>query len=216
MRKDKLQAVIFDFDGTIADTEAFYADNFSDTMKENGIVIDEEDRIVTLGFGPYDKVEMMEKKYHVKLDAEAITLSFRKKNAERFPEDASSLLFDDVKEALEYCRSRKLKLYICSNTDSEKVEKIVKQMGIFGYFDGIIGKDISGARKPSSIPYLYIAEHYHYDAEEILAIEDSKSGVQSATGAGVRTAGLYRVKEADLGETDFPITSLKELKEIIE
>lgn len=215
MEKEKLKAIVFDFDGTIADTEGFYADNFFEVMAGYGISCDEEDRVKTLGYGPDEKVAMMEKKYQVKLDSPAIAAAFRKMNADRFPEDGSHLIFDDVKDALRYCQKQGYALYICSNTDSTKVKKITRQMGIIQYFDDIVGKDISGARKPSSDPYRFMLKQYGYQKEEMAAIEDSRTGVASARGAGIPVIGLCRMEGLDLGETDVLIRSLAEIKNII-
>ncbi len=215
MEKEKLKAIVFDFDGTIADTEGFYADNFFEVMAGYGISCDEEDRVKTLGYGPDEKVAMMEKKYQVKLDSPAIAAAFRKMNADRFPEDGSHLIFDDVKDALRYCQKQGYALYICSNTDSTKVKKITRQMGIIQYFDDIVGKDISGARKPSSDPYRFMLKQYGYRKEEMAAIEDSRTGVGSAKGAGISVIGLCRMEGLDLGETDVLIRSLAEIKNII-
>ena len=215
MEKEKLKAIVFDFDGTIADTEGFYADNFFEVMAGYGIHCDAEDRVKTLGYGPDEKVAMMKKKYQVKLDSPAIAAAFRKMNADRFPEDGSHLIFDDVKDALRYCQKQGYALYICSNTDSTKVKKITRQMGIIQYFDDIVGKDISGARKPSSDPYRFMLKQYGYRKEEMAAIEDSRTGAGSAKGAGISVIGLCRMEGLDLGETDVLIRSLAEIKNII-
>ncbi|MBQ1624903.1 MAG: HAD family phosphatase [Erysipelotrichaceae bacterium] len=215
MEKEKLKAIVFDFDGTIADTEGFYADNFFEVMAGYGVSCDEEDRVKTLGYGPDEKVAMMEKKYQVKLDSPAIAAAFRKMNADRFPEDGSHLIFNDVEDALDYCKKQGYALYICSNTDSTKVKKITRQMGIIQYFDDIVGKDISGARKPSSDPYRFMLKQYGYQKEEMAAIEDSRTGVASARGAGIPVIGLCRMEGLDLGETDVLIRSLAEIKNII-
>ena len=215
MEKEKLKAIVFDFDGTIADTEGFYADNFFEVMAGYGVSCDEEDRVKTLGYGPDEKVAMMEKKYQVKLDSPAIAAAFRKMNADRFPEDGSHLIFNDVEDALDYCKKQGYALYICSNTDSTKVKRITTQMGIVQYFDAIIGKDISGARKPSSDPYRFMLKQYGYQKEEMAAIEDSRTGVASARGAGIPVIGLCRMEGLDLGETDVLIRSLAEIKNII-
>ena len=132
-----------------------------------------------------------------------------------FPEDGSHLIFTDVEDALRYCQKQGYALYICSNTDSTKVKKITRQMGIIQYFDDIVGKDISGARKPSSDPYRFMLKQYGYRKEEMAAIEDSRTGVGSAKGAGISVIGLCRMEGLDLGETDVLIRSLAEIKNII-
>ena len=184
-------------------------------MAGYGIHCDAEDRVKTLGYGPDEKVAMMKKKYQVKLDSPAIAAAFRKMNADRFPEDGSHLIFNDVEDALDYCKKQGYALYICSNTDSTKVKKITRQMGIIQYFDDIVGKDISGARKPSSDPYRFMLKQYGYQKEEMAAIEDSRTGVASARGAGIPVIGLCRMEGLDLGETDVLIRSLAEIKNII-
>lgn len=208
--------MIFDFDGTIGDTEPFYAKNFEETMREFGVVCDEEDKISFIGFGPYDKVKILEKKYGITVDADAVAVSFRRKNVERFPQDASCLLFADVLPCLQACRERGLKLYICSNTDSEKVSRMISQMGIAGYFDGVSGKDLCKAKKPSPVPYLYILEKYGYDKKEALVVEDSVGGVKSAKDAGLLTVGLERVEGLHLEGVDVHIASLDELSDLLD
>ena len=209
------KAVIFDFDGTLADTESFYAKNFRDTMKEQGLETDEEDEILVLGYGPYAKVAFMEEKYHVKLDADGFAYSFRKKNKELFPEDGASLLFDDVKDALVLCKEKGLKTYVCTNTDTDRVTRVLEQMGILRYFDAVIGKDISLARKPSELPYLFILKEYSYEKNEVIAIEDSNTGVISAVKAGIYTVGLQRREGLILKDADVHITSLDQLRDLI-
>ncbi len=155
-----IKAVIFDFDGTIADTESIYVGNFSDTMKLYGIDCDEQDRASFPGLSPSEKIRIMMDKYHVDIDIEEATLEYRKRNEQFFPKDAKTLLFPDVEDALKQCRNHHLKLYVCSNTDSTRVEELLKQMNILSYFDGISGKDLSLVRKPSPIAYEYLLNRY--------------------------------------------------------
>ncbi len=88
-------------------------------------------------------------------------------------------------------------------------------MGIEGYFDGVSGKDLCGARKPSSIPYTYLIEKYGYQKEEVIVIEDSVGGVRSAKGAGLYTVGLQREEGICLEEADLRISSLNELRKVL-
>ncbi len=210
-----LKAVIFDFDGTIADTESYYGNNFVEVMKEYGIMCDGEDRKHFLGFGPADKIAYVNGKYGTDLDVDEITLIYRKRNSDLFPKDWKSLLFDDVEEALSYCREKGWKIYVCSNTLSDRVSELLDGMGILPYFDGIFGRDKCGVRKPSSYPYEYILKTCGYEKEEAAAIEDSRGGVSSARGAGIYTIGLCRATDEQELQADVHIASLSELRDIL-
>lgn len=208
-----IRNVIYDFDGTIADTETFYAESFCKTMEGYGVICDEQDRLSFRGLGPHEKIRLICDKYNVNIDHEGATFRYRKYNYEHFPEP-KSILFEDVEPSLRYCKSKGYQIYICSNTDSYRVKEILEQMEIDHYFDGISGKDLCKARKPSSIPYFYILEHFNISKDETIAIEDSIGGVESALGAGIRTIGLQRDKGVTL-PTDTCIDTLFDLNELI-
>ena len=58
-------------------------------------------------------------------------------------------------------------------------------------------------------------KQYGYQKEEMAAIEDSRTGVASARGAGIPVIGLCRMEGLNLGETDVSIRSLAQLQDII-
>ena len=210
-----IRSVIYDFDGTIVDTETFYVNNFCQTMKKYGIDCDQQDRISFLGRSPKEKIDIMERKYGVPIDAKQAEGYYRKLNEDLFPKDPSILLFDDVIDSLHDCRNKGIKTYICSNSDSFRVKQILEQIGILDLFDGISGKDLCGIRKPSAIPYLYMIDKYKLHKEETIAVEDSANGIRSALLADLKVIGLCRDGNC-FQEAYSCIDSLFDLKKEIE
>ena len=211
-----LKAVVFDFDGTIADTERIYIDNFISMIEDYGLSFDDDDRRHMLGCGYSEKAEYVSRKYHVDIrNEEEDTALFRKLNAENIPEDPSGLLFEDVVPTFESCKEKGLQIYLCSNTPSDRIRKIVTEMGIISYIDEIFGKDKFLIRKPSSVAYEYILKTMGLDKDEVIAIEDSKGGVISAKGAGIYTIGLCRTALPKDLNADIHIRDLYELKKIL-
>ena len=213
--KGMLKAVIFDFDGTIADTEPFYESNILTVAREYGISCDDSDLSYFFGRGPNEKFSYLAEKYHVDIDVENASARCRKMNRELFPKDASDLLFDDVLSAMKLCQERGLRIFVCSNTDSGRIRSAAEDMGILTYIDEIFGKDRSGCRKPSSGPYEYILKTMSYKRDEVVAIEDSKPGVNSAMGAQIKTVGLCRKCSPDQLKADVHIDSLYDLSKVL-
>ncbi len=210
----KITAIIFDFDGTLFDTEAFYCGNFVQTMKKYGVICDKDDIKYFHGLGPSEKIHYIEEKYNVIIDEKEAEDSYRKLNRDTFP-PAEKLLFEDVIETLEYCKTKGYKLFICSNTDSYRVRELLEEAKISFYFDGISGKDMCKARKPSKVPYSFLLDHFGLRKEETVAIEDSSGGVYSAMAAGIQTIGLCRIMDPSELKADHCIKSLTELKELL-
>ena len=210
-----IRNVIFDYDGTLVDTESLYSRNYAETMLRYGVVCDLKDRKSFYGYDPFEKAAKIIQRYGVTFDVEEAAREYRKLNAERFPENVKTLLFDDVVSSLEYCQSKGMRLFVCSNTQSDRIKEILEEIGILHYFEGISGRDLSQARKPSPIPYQYLLNEYGLKKEETLAIEDSNGGIISAKAAGIKTVGLCRVLTKDELNADYHIDSLSELNSII-
>jgi len=208
-----IKAIIYDFDGTIAATEPIYLKNYCDIMADYGILCDEEDKYRIYGSSPYEKAAAIKQRYSLPFDEEEAASRYRKMNIENLPEDYRLLLYDDVIETLSCFQSAGIRQYICSNTDSGRVEQLLEGMGILSYFKDICGKDKSQGRKPASIPYEYMLERYGYKRNEVVAIEDSINGVNSAKGAGIYTIGLCRFMRPEDLNADAHISSLTEIKE---
>lgn len=101
-------------------------------------------------------------------------------------------------EILQEAKAKSLKMAVVSNNLTEDVKEILRQVGIFDYFDTVIGNDIENyEKKPAPDTYIFAAKMLETDPEECVAVEDSLIGAEASYRAGCYTIGVAT------GGTDF-------------
>lgn len=91
-------------------------------------------------------------------------------------------------------RSENIKIAIATTTTHENVTTLLKcTLGkeALGWFDVIGAGDIVSRKKPSPDIYHWVLNQLRLPARECIAIEDSNNGLQSATAAGLKTVITY-------------------------
>ena len=80
-----------------------------------------------------------------------------------------------------------------SNAPREWIEIFLQARSLAGYFDAKLiagGDEVQGQVKPLPDLYLLAAQRSGLPKESLLAVEDSRRGIQSATSAGIRVAAI--------------------------
>ncbi|WP_455223087.1 HAD family hydrolase [Kaarinaea lacus] len=91
-----------------------------------------------------------------------------------------------------FCEARKqgLKLGIATTTTFENVEALIKHnlgADAMSWFDVVGAGDVVPEKKPAPDIYFYAMEHLGLSADECLAFEDSENGIHATRGAGLTT-----------------------------
>lgn len=174
--------LIFDMDGTLADTMPTHFIAWSQSMKEHGITFTEE-RFYALGGVPAVKViEILAEEQGVELvDVEAIA-------------DAKEVLFLEligevqpivpVKMIAEFHKEH-IPLAIATGSETWVAEKILTGLGILDWFAAIVGADQVENPKPAPDTYLLAAERLGIDPKRCHAFEDTQLGMDAAAAAGM-------------------------------
>ena len=116
---------------------------------------------------------------------------------EQYEADGLSLKEGAV-ELLTYLKDEGVRTAIASSTRSDIVEMELRDAGLLGYFDVIVGGEMAGASKPAPDIFLLAAEKLRAvgeknqvadtadekDMKEFIVIEDSFNGVRAAHAAG--------------------------------
>ena len=173
-----------DLDGTIIDSEPVYQRFWKEALKECGYNLDLFD---TLNLRSSDKINsksLLQIAYGDDIDLDKIN-KLRHEKMDRYLLDHVFPLKDNVIEGLKYLQGKKIKIYIVSQTSSDKINKILSYHQIDKYFDGILSARDCKRGKPYPDVYLKALELSSSTPDEAFCIEDSPNGIISAYKAGI-------------------------------
>jgi beta-phosphoglucomutase len=178
-----LSAVLFDFDGVIADTENHHIAAWQRTLAALGWHVPDE---VAARSAEVDDREFLRDL----LAAQQITDGdiegwVRKKQALtiRMLRD-SPRIYPGIQELVQHLRGR-VRLAVVSGTWRENVEAVLAASDLLAAFELIIGKEDVGSVKPDPEAYLLVLRGLALSAGETVAVEDSPSGLSAARAAGI-------------------------------
>ena len=181
------QALLFDLDGTLAETDSLHLPTWVNVLRPYGIEIDEEfyrERIS--GRSNSKIVEDLLPDLSAKEGrdlADAKEASFRERADELEPLPG---LLDFMREA----KDRGLSLALVTNAPEENVEAMLLALELREFFDEVVLSDEVGPVKPDPAPYRAALDRLGVAPEEALAFEDSTSGIASSVGVGIPTVGI--------------------------
>ena len=95
-----------------------------------------------------------------------------------------SCLYPGVKEAMEFLKTRDVKIGCVTNKAAQFTLPILKDLGIAEYFEIVICGDTLAKKKPDPLPLLHAAEKLGVKPENSLMLGDSMSDVKAARAAG--------------------------------
>ncbi len=181
------RALLFDLDGTLAETDSLHLPTWVDVLRPYGIEVDEEfyrERISGRSNSKIveDLLPNLSTEDGKKL-ADTKEASFRERAGELEPLPG---LLDFMEEA----KSRGLSLVLVTNAPEENVQAILLALELNEFFDEVVLSDEVGIVKPDPAPYRAALDRLGVAPEEALAFEDSTSGIASAVGAGIPTVGI--------------------------
>jgi beta-phosphoglucomutase family hydrolase len=179
--------LIFDMDGTLADTMPTHFIAWSRSMAEHGIQFS-GDRFYALGGVPASEIiEMLAEEQGLVVDANAIA-------------EAKEVLFlellGDVQpvvpvKAIAGFHREHLPMAIATGSPKWVAERILKALGIREWFNAVVGAECVANSKPAPDVYLRAAELIGVDPKRCHAFEDTKLGMQAAKNAGMVVVDIH-------------------------
>jgi HAD superfamily hydrolase (TIGR01509 family) len=181
------RALLFDLDGTIAETDSLHLPTWVDALQPYGVKVDEEfyrDRI-----SGRNTAEIVHELLPDLTDEQGRSIGDAKEAS--FRERASELeplpgLVDFVIQG----RELGMRIALVTNAPEENVETILLALKLRDFFDVVVLADEVEAVKPDPAPYRAALEKISVPAEVALAFEDSVSGISSSVAAGIPTVGI--------------------------
>ena len=176
-------AILFDHDGTLVDTEPVWAAAKVALASEFGGTWTEQDTLDCLGLSMQFTLDRLRER-GVNLPDEEINNLLVAKVHETLAQQPVEFL-PGIERFLLEVREAQIPAAVVTNATTS-VARRTANAAPEGTFSVIIGNDETTHPKPNPQPYLLAAERLGVDPTQCVALEDSPSGVRSATAAGMR------------------------------
>lgn len=181
---EKLEAVIFDYDGTIVDTEKTYYEVMEFLVeKYTGKKLEKIDYIRNVSGTSVEQCKIYITSTYGISEEEYDKLEDEMKNDLGYKFDESALL-PNIKEVFELLKNNGLKVGVASNGTRSHIEAGLKLHGLYDLVDDIITKKDVAKPKPAPDIYLASAERLGVSIENCIAVEDSRPGALAAAASG--------------------------------
>jgi beta-phosphoglucomutase len=185
-----VQAVVFDFNGTLSDDEPVLARVYEELFAELGRPLTPAQYFEQLA-GHTDE-EMFIRWLGASSD-ELIRERVRRYN--ELVSDGSTV-HDDVRAAVRWAAER-MPVAVVSAALRDEIEPVLAASGHRELFSLVQSQDDDTRGKPDPQPYLLASERLGLPPHELLVFEDTDVGVASAKAAGARVVGLTRTLGAE-------------------
>ena len=193
-----LRAVIFDFDGVIADSEDLHFKAFNLALDKHGVVIPKEKYYSDyLGFSDTDCVRVFNRDYNLGMGL-ADYDEFVKRKGRFFDELAlkESSIIDGAAEMVNMLRQNSIRLAICSGALIDEIKLMLSMSGFSDAFEYIIAAEDVQKGKPDPEGYLLALDKLNSNGQvrikpqECVVVEDSHWGLEAAGAARMRRIGV--------------------------
>jgi HAD superfamily hydrolase (TIGR01509 family) len=204
-----IKAVIFDMDGTIADSEKIAQKVTREFFQKKGIVLTREEEKIMFGLTWKDLVKEILKSRGFEYK-QNIKNTLKERYVRTMSRDVKALpgVYDLLNEV-----SKNLKVGLATNSRHREVDIIFDKLGFHEYFHLKLARDHVKKGKPDPEIYLKSAETFGVRPFECVVFEDSMIGLTAAKAAGMKRVAIvntYTREELDK-EADLVIDSFKDI-----
>jgi HAD superfamily hydrolase (TIGR01509 family) len=207
-----IRALLFDFDGTIVDTESPAFRAWREAFEEHGHELLLQDWSAAIGtLGGYDPVEQLERLTGRRLDPEAVRAAVRRRHLELVEVEA---LRPGIAEYVLHARDRGLEIAVVTSGSRDWVTTLLDRLSLAeGWHSFHCADGDRAVAKPRPDLYRNALRALGVGPAEAIAIEDSPNGVRAAKAAGIVCVATPNeaTRELDLSEADIVLDTLADL-----
>jgi HAD superfamily hydrolase (TIGR01509 family) len=207
-----IAAVIFDLDGLLLDTEQVWDEVREELVRERDGRWHDRAQADMMGMSSLEWSRYMHEELGLPDPPEEISAEVVQRMAARYRERLP--LIDGAVEAVERLAAR-WPLGLASSSNRELIDLALELSGLGRYFRATVSSEEVARGKPAPDVYLEAARRLGVDPHACVAVEDSRSGILAAKGAGMGVVAIpnrhYPPDGETLGLADVVLESLAEL-----
>lgn len=208
-----LEAVLFDLDGVIADSEPIHQKIEKKLFQKLGLRISDEEHASFVGTGGMNMWTILKEKYCLKNPIDEL-IKLKTDTYIQFVADHEDLKpVPGAVELVHHLFEKGVTLAVASSSSQEIIRMVIDRFCLKRFFMLLISGDAVGYSKPMPDIFLETARRIHVETKNCIVIEDSKNGVLAAKRAGMICIGLKNHNSGyqDLSQSDLVIDSLSKL-----
>jgi HAD superfamily hydrolase (TIGR01509 family) len=207
-----IRAVVFDFDGVLADSEPLHLAACQEVFASIGVTLTREEYYARyLGYDDETMIRVLAHDRGWTPDAAQVATLIAQK-ARVFDEviERTDVLFPGAADCVERL-ARDYPLGIASGALRHEIETILRRARLDRHIRFIVASGDTPNSKPAPDPYARAAQLHALPSGDCVAIEDSRWGIESAKSAGLKCVGITNTYAADeLRAADAVVASLDE------
>ena len=203
-----IKAVIFDFDGVIADTMGDNCCAWQYAFFQHGVQIEANEYYMLEGMGRFQIADYFINKYKLNSEiknkvAEAKELYYKNNNTFK--------IYDGISQIFKLLKQKNILTAIVTGASSERIGEHLEE-NLKNQISALITADDVIHTKPHAEPYLKAVSKLNLKSENCLVIENAVLGIHSAKAAGCLCFALETtLKKADLKEANEIFATHKDL-----
>lgn len=184
-----MQAVIFDMDGTLVDSEPLWKAAEKSVFSAVGVPVCEHLSAMTASMTTREVTEFWYR--HAPWSGQSlqqVETAVVDRVAELIAEHAEPM--DGVEEILAFFHHERLKIGLSTNAPRKLIPVVLEKLGIAHYFDAVSSAEEEVGGKPHPAVYTSTVKKLRTDPARCIAFEDSLSGLIAASAAGLKTVAV--------------------------
>ena len=191
-----IEAIIFDMDGTMVDTEPFNAEIEKCQFRLNQIPVSDEEHQKYLGTASDVMWMEIAKRHNLQIPVNELIEQNHTESLRYFNEIEEIPVMPGLVDLLEKLQSRNYPMAVASSSTPEMIDLILDRTNLKKYFQVIVSAQEAGKSKPEPDVFLLTAERMGIKPTNCMVVEDSPNGIKAALAAGM-TCVAYEGPGAD-------------------
>lgn len=207
-----LEAVIFDMDGVLVDSEGFWAQAELDVFSSYGVQVTEDLASLTRYMTTREVTEFWYNRFPWgELDISSVEQQVITRVIELIRSDNCTM--PGIEDLIRRFKNKAYKIGLATNAPLQVAEAVLEKLEVRHLFDAVHSAESEVQGKPHPAVYLTAARKLGVSPEQCIAIEDSYSGLKAAKDAGMKTAVFTNDNEdIHFDIADFKIMNFKETR----
>jgi HAD superfamily hydrolase (TIGR01509 family) len=211
----RFDAVIFDMDGVLVDSEPMHAETAHDLLAAFGVAFDHDESARYFGFTDAEMFRDLIARHRLAADVDDLVRRRIDLAIKRTFENPRAM--DGVPDVLHQIRERGYRLALASSAAPDLIAATLDALGVRALFEAVVSGLTIGRGKPAPDVFLATARALALAPARCLVVEDSRNGLRAAKAAGMACASVpcEWTRGENFAEADHRFATLRELLPIL-